>query len=126
MTFRIACQYRLRGRRTFGLKPSILKNSCRGTTASFPTGCFTTWYGTCTIMHRKALGRAGAHTAQHIRAHHQKRAAQPAGEVDTQRRRRKSLRVIKDTSHHPEQPALPAGLWSGIQDSLDSHHQTEE
>ncbi|CAB1453862.1 unnamed protein product [Pleuronectes platessa] len=96
MTFRIACQYRLRGRRTFGLKPSILKNSCRGTTASFPTGCFTTWYGTCTIMHRKALGRAGAHTAQHIRAHHQKRAAQPAGEVDTQRRRRKSLRVIKD------------------------------
>ena len=53
-------QQRLHGLRRlkkFGLRPKILKDFYRGTIESLLTGCFTTWYGNCTTMDRRALRR---------------------------------------------------------------------
>ena len=90
-------QQRLHGLRRlkkFGLRPQILRDFYRGTIESLLTGCFTTWYGSCTTLDRKALRRV-RRAAQHV----------VGGELPklqnlyNQRCLRKSRKIIKDTTH---------------------------
>lgn len=86
--------YALRRLKTFRLKPQILRDFYQGTIESLLTGCFTTWYGSCTNVDRKALERV-VRSAQHITG-----CELPSlQELYTQRYLRKSQRVIKDTTH---------------------------
>ncbi|KAM3876288.1 FRAS1-related extracellular matrix protein 1b [Diretmus argenteus] len=66
----------------------------RGTIESLLTGCFTSWYGNCTTMDRKALRRV-RRAAQHVTGCELPKLQ----ELYTQRCLRKSQRIIKDTTH---------------------------
>ncbi|KAL3065206.1 hypothetical protein OYC64_015394 [Pagothenia borchgrevinki] len=73
---------------------------------SILTGCITAWYGSCTVLNRKALQRV-VKTAQNIT-----RTELPSMEdLYSQRLRKKALRIIKDP-HHPSHKLfslLPSG-----------------
>ncbi|KAL3066704.1 hypothetical protein OYC64_016614 [Pagothenia borchgrevinki] len=84
----------------------ILCNFYRCTIESILTGCITAWYGSCTVLNRKALQRV-VKTAQNIT-----RTELPSMEdLYSQRLRKKALRIIKDP-HHPSHKLfclLPSG-----------------
>ena len=90
-------QQRLHGLRRlkrFGLRPKILTDFYRGTIESLLTGCFTSWYGSCTTMDLKALRRV-RRAAQHITGC----KLPELKDLYTQRCLRRAQKIIKDTTH---------------------------
>ncbi|XP_036379236.1 olfactory receptor 1509-like [Megalops cyprinoides] len=96
----------LRRLRRFGMDSRILTNFYRCTIESILTGSITAWYGSCTVLDRKALQRV-VRLAQRIT-----RTELPAiQDLYSQRCRRKAQRILSDHSHstHSLFMLLPSG-----------------
>ena len=84
----------LRRPRKFGMSPTTLTNFYRCTIESTLSGCFTAWYGSCSVQDCKKLQRV-VNEAQSI----MQTSLPSTDSVNTSRCLRKAASMIKDPTH---------------------------